>query len=299
MNYWYGIHNNYVNVDNICFSKLLVNHIITIPSGDTNRSMVFGDPIFGFLKKILILNFDGNVIEYDETYEITIDLINKEINCKSSCPYYNQLIQLQTLLHLEGGTFKEELPEQKMAIKYLTGKERVLEIGANIGRNSLIIASLLNDSRNLVSIECDQQNFELLNKNKISNHLDFHTESLALSNRRLIQKGWDTIPSESNILKSDYKWVDTITLDELYKKYNLIFDTLVLDCEGAFYYILIDFPEILENIKLIIMENDYKNINHKLYIDDELTKKNFYIDYSEVGGGGPCMSCFYQVWKRV
>ena len=53
-------------------------------------------------------------------------------------------------------------------------------------------------------------------------------------------------------------------------KYNIEFDTLVLDCEGAFYYILMDMPEILDNINLIIMENDYQDYNHKLFIDDVL-----------------------------
>ena len=50
--------------------------------------------------------------------------------------------------------------------------------------------------------------------------------------RKLIQKGWDTI--ESDVLLDGYTNVNTITLDQLYSKYNIMFDTLVLDCEGAF-----------------------------------------------------------------
>jgi len=34
-------------------------------------------------------------------------------------------------------------------------------------------------------------------------------------------------------VKPGYKWVNTITLDEVKKKYNIDFDTLVLDCEGC------------------------------------------------------------------
>jgi len=63
-------------------------------------------------------------------------------------------------------------------------------------------------------------------------------------------------------LLNGYKWVKTITYDDLKLKYKINFDTLVLDCEGAFYYILMDMPEILENIKLIIMENNYHNFSH-------------------------------------
>ena len=39
-----------------------------------------------------------------------------------------------------------------MVIRYLTGKEKVLEIGGNIGRNSMVIASII-DNNNFVSME--------------------------------------------------------------------------------------------------------------------------------------------------
>ena len=39
----------------------------------------------------------------------------------------------------------------------------------------------------------------------------------------------------SDELLPGYKPVNTITLEELNNKYNIEFDTLVLDCEGAFY----------------------------------------------------------------
>jgi hypothetical protein len=58
-----------------------------------------------------------------------------------------------------------------------------------------------------------------------------------------------------------------------------------------------DMPEILNNIKVIIMENDYKDITHKNYIDSILKEHNFYVDYSECGGWGPCYNNFFEVWK--
>ena len=95
-----------------------------------------------------------------------------------------------------------------------------------------------------------------------------------------------------------YKPVNTITLEELNNKYNIDFDTLVLDCEGAFYYILLDMPEIVTNINLIIMENDYHNLEHKLYIDNKLREENFEVVYSQIGGWGPCYNNFFEVWKK-
>ena len=183
-----------------------------------------------------------------------------------------------------------------MVVRYLTGNEKVLEIGGNIGRNTLVIASILKNN-NFVTLESDVNIAKQLTENRDLNNFNFHIENSALSNRKLIQKGWDTIPSET--LQKGYSWVNTITLEELKAKYNIEFDTLVLDCEGAFYYILMDMPEILNNVNLIIMENDYLNISHKTYIDEILKKNNFIIDYTEAGGWGPCCNNFFEVWKKL
>jgi hypothetical protein len=95
-----------------------------------------------------------------------------------------------------------------------------------------------------------------------------------------------------------YFKVDTITLEQLYEKYKIDFDTLVLDCEGAIYYILMDMPELLNNIKLIIMENDFYEVDKKDYVDNIFKEKGFYVDYSEPGGWGPCYFNFFEVWKK-
>jgi FkbM family methyltransferase len=205
----------------------------------------------------------------------------------------NQIIQHLHTLKLYYGSFKEELPEQRMSIRYLSGNENVLEIGGNIGRNSLVIGSLV---KNLVVLESDTTISRQLTQNRDINNYHFHIENSALSKRKLIQKGWDTKPSD--VLEDGYKWVNTISFDDIQSKYNIVFDTLVLDCEGAFYYILMDMPEILENIKLIIMENDYHHIAHKNFVDEVLFRNNFRIDYQEGGGWGCCSDNFFQVWTK-
>ena len=183
-----------------------------------------------------------------------------------------------------------------MSTRYIKGSEKVLEIGANIGRNTLVIASLLNDSSNFLTLECDPQSYSKLVENKNLNGFHFHAENAALSARKLIQKEWDTIPSETVL--EGYTQVNTITLKTLKEKYPIDFDTLVLDCEGAFYYILMDYPEILTGINLIIMENDYYDICRKEYIDRKLKENGLVCDYSEKGGWGPCENNFFEVWKR-
>lgn len=284
-----------IDVTDICLSKLTNNNIITIPISESSREKVFTDPFHLKLKKIFILNEDS-ITECPWNTQLKIDIKNNTIQFISNTDITEKLKNIQTKLQLNHGYFWQEYPEQLMTTRYLTGSEKVLEIGANIGRNSLIIASILQDSRNLVSLEsCPTYALQLI-ENRDINNLHFFVEPSALSKTTLIQKDWNTIPSDT--LKDGYSWVNTITLDQLNAKYNIEFDTLILDCEAAFYYILMDMPEILNNIKLIIMENDYNEISKKKYIDDVLVKHNFYPIYSENGGWGPCYNFFYEAWTR-
>ena len=294
----YGTDKCNIDVTEICYTKLIKNNIISIPCGDINRASFFTDPIVGKLKSIFIKNKDNITNNYDHTKKIIIDIVSEKITIITDKYINDKLSNIHSKLQLKHGSFNHELPEQKMVVQYLTGYEKVLELGSNIGRNSLVISHILGEknNNNFVTLECDANIAKQLKENRDLNNFNFHIENSALSKRKLIQKGWDTIPSD--VLLDGYKNVNTITIDELITKYNIIFDTLVLDCEGAFYYILMDMPEILQNINLIIMENDYDDINEKQYVDKILKNNEFIVDYVKSGGWGPCASNFFEVWKK-
>jgi len=313
----YGVLENNIDVTNICLTspKLFHKNIITIPSGDENRAHHFTDPVPRVLKKIFIQTNDnnndddnGSVMSFDHDKCIKINMQNNPVDIKvidtdgENKKIKTKLSLIHSKLKIKYGSFNDEFPEQMMATKYLTGNEKILEIGGNIGRNSLVIAEILRESGGelndykLVTMECSTYISKQLTENRNLNDFHFHIENSALSMKKLIQKGWDTLPSDT--LLPDYAWVNTVTWKELKEKYNIVFDTLVLDCEGAFYYMLLDMPEMLENIKLIIMENDYWDLNHKNAVDAILIKNNFYVDYVESGGWGPCYHNFFEVWKR-
>lgn len=296
MKIFYGLLENFMDVTDICLSKLTYNDFIIIPNNDIIRAFFFGDPIPYTVKKIFI-SINDNLTVYDDFLKIKIDLKDNSITTINEKEIINKLNDIHSKLKLKYGSLIEEFPEQKMVVNYLTGKEKVLEIGGNIGRNSCVIASILEDTSNFVSLESDINIANQLSENRDLNNFKFFIESSALSHRKLIQKGWETLPSD--ILKDGYNWVNTITFNELKTKYQIDFDTLVLDCEGAFYYILMDMPEILNNINLIIMENDYFDITQKIYIDEILTQNNFILDYVETGGWGPCFKNFFEVWKKI
>lgn len=299
----YGTPNHQIDVTTIAHQKCQKQQIICIPRGDCKRALLFTDPVPNVLKCIYI-EHASTIITYDHDTNIYIDLSSKKIYTRDKPQHITDLFpdfeeklhEIHSKLSLKHGSFNEEYPEQLMAAKYLTGGEKVLEIGGNIGRNSLVIAYLLDDDKNLVVLESDKNIAKLLTTNKLINNMNFHIESSALSMRKLVQRGWET--KCSDVVPDGYISVDTITLQQLKQKYQIEFDTLVLDCEGAFYYILTDMPDILNGVNLIIMENDYFDITHKEYIDKVLIDNDFSVDHSEAGGWGPCANCFYQVWKR-
>uniref|UniRef100_A0A6C0HWG8 Methyltransferase FkbM domain-containing protein n=1 Tax=viral metagenome TaxID=1070528 RepID=A0A6C0HWG8_9ZZZZ len=310
----YGLISSNVNIIDItqtCYTKLIKEGIICIPSDDNIRANYFTDPLFKFVKSIYIIDNENQIKQYDHTQNIYIDTFTESIYTdKDEIPKFikdiypaNMILEKISKIHqnltIDFGTLDEEFPEQLMAVKYLTGNEKVLEIGGNIGRNSLVISYILNknNNNNFVTMECDTDSANKLIHNRDINKLDFFVESSALSKRKLVQKYWDTIVSDEDL--EGYTRVSTITFEELTQKYNIDFDTLILDCEGAFYYILIDMPEILTNIKLIIMENDYVDVNHKNYVSDVLKNNGFSVDYEEKGGNWKFYyDNFYQVWKK-
>ena len=294
----YGTKTCGINVTEICMNQLRNNNIITIPYGEVTRAYYFSDPIIGTEKKVFII-INNAVAGFDANYMIHINIDTNEYTFESDVDVGHRWIQMKSKLQFQHGKFEDEIPEMLMALRFLKGDEKILEIGGNIGRNSLIISHIMGKNQeNLVVMESDEETASQLIDNRNINNRIFQVENSALSKRKLIQKGWMTHVTESDVLPEGHKWVKTISLPELRAKYNIKFDTLVLDCETAFYYILKDYPEILDGINLIIMENDYHTIEPKKYVDEVLTKHGFYRYYIESGGWGPCFGCFYETWKR-
>lgn len=199
---------------------------------------------------------------------------------------------------IQNGNMKSEYPEQRLAIEFIRPDSKVLELGSNIGINSIVISNILTNHTNLVTLECDSTHIDTLTYNRNINNLHFNIEASALSSIPLGRRGWHTFPmlhNDNNLIP-----VNTITYEQLLSKYGVTFDTIVADCEGALYYILKDMPYILENIKLLIVENDYIQLDHKLFVDSVLATYNFKLMKSIPGGfnNSPCYDCFYQVFAK-
>lgn len=322
MRVFYGTDDKNIDITNVLYKSYLTDRTIKIPQDDNVRARIFTDPCFGIVKKIYVY-IDEKIHEYSDNEVVFIDIDTEEIYTEeikinnkdvinidmSNTPTINgkledELSEFHRTFRLKYGSFQDELSEQRMALRYLKGHEKVLEIGGNIGRNSLLISYILEKKQNsnFVTLECDPDIAKKLEENRNLNSKHFFIETAALSKRNLIQKMITCMENnttiESDVLLDGYKPVKTITWTDFCRKYKIEFDTLILDCEGAFYIILKDMPEMLDNIKLIIMENDYQTIEPKNYIDGVLKSKGFRVDYTESGGWGPCYSNFFEVWVR-
>lgn len=215
------------------------------------------------------------------------------------------LSDIQKSLKIKYGSFNEELIEQTMVFKFLDSSSIVLELGSNIGRNSLIISKILDKSSNLVTLEMDPIFVKYCDENRQLNNLEFNILNFALSYRPLYYQnkkhgdgGGYCVDTKYN---DDYIECPTITFEEIENKFNLKFDTLVIDCEGGFYYIVKDNPKILENINTLIIENNFPLIEHKLFLDNLLIKNNFKRLFSEKLNSVsdfPCKNFFWETWKR-
>jgi hypothetical protein len=325
--FYYGANEVYAEIsDKVQFLNNNIN-ILYVPCLDMKRSILYGDPCLGVLKNVKILNTISNKEEVilkcnecayilplnDKIYVIKclndfldiLDYLSPEEIAQHKLDFIHSNLKLKYLDFAEYWLFQEEYPEQLLSARFLKGNERILEIGGNIGRNSLVMSYILKNSsleqnnNLLVTLECSSEIAKHLKVNRDINLLNFFVEEFAISNRKLIQKDWDVHEFDHDLLDLPigFSIVPTIDLQYLRKKYG-VFDTLILDCEGSFYGILRDFPEILDGIKLIIMENDYQDMQNKIFIDSVLLKHNFSVKYEEKGGWGPCKEFFYQVWER-
>ena len=212
--------------------------------------------------------------------------------------FEEKLSNMHKDLIINYGNKYDEYPEQLLSMMFIKPSDCVLEIGGNIGRNSCVIGKILNDSKNLLVIESDPLSVSKLEDNRNIKALNFKIEGSAISKIPLIQNEWNTKPLINDIIYDGWKMINTITWNELKQKYDMNFDTLVVDCEGALYYILKEEPEFLNGFKTVIIENDFIDITHKEFVDEEFKRYDFRNVYSIPGGFGPCYNFFYQVWKK-
>jgi FkbM family methyltransferase len=313
---------NYIDITKEVFQNCLKDDGIYISADDGERGKIIGyDPYPYILKHILIIDHFNNKYIYSATKEVIIkfESISQQLtNNKSPKKWWNTVGKFITdpkerlntlqkhlnLYHTGWGGFEYEYPEQLMAMNNVNENSKVLEIGGNVGRVSHIIQTILNNSKNHVIMECDNDTANKLRFNLKTNGFDdINIETDCLSKTPLyMDGGHGPRPIEDFKATENPVKVPTISYSEICRKYNIDFDILVADCEGSLFYIFKEDPDMLNNIHTVVMENDYTDITHKQTVDAILKDKGFKLAYQEKGVPWASWSCcyeyFYEVWKK-
>jgi FkbM family methyltransferase len=133
-----------------------------------------------------------------------------------------------------------EIDHTNIYSKKLFDKQKILDLGANIGYYALQASTDSNKNSKIVCIEPDPRNLELLKENIINNDLSKRVEILAAAVNGEDGKVSFKICSASNlnrIIDKEEKnessiQVDSISLNTIQKKFGA-FDCLRMDVEGA------------------------------------------------------------------
>ncbi|WP_431125943.1 FkbM family methyltransferase [Flagellimonas flava] len=150
--------------------------------------------------------------------------------------------------------YEEE--EAKYLSKYLSPNAKVLELGSCLGYVSCLVNNILAEKDQHVALEANPNLIPWIEKNREANDCHFHLENSIVS------------PTKSNIfyihklivggstkretpVKTEIKGL-TITM--LKEKYNIDFDTLVMDIEGGELSLLRNFKKEISGFKHIFFE---------------------------------------------
>ena len=211
----------------------------------------------------------------------------------------------------------DEVPEQIIALEYIHPEDKVVEFGGSVGRNSCVINRLLCNKSNHVVVEPSPYELANLRKNRDSNGLGFQIANYAVSKIPLFAKNWfSEIPLVSR------KWhlysyevedsvpVKTVTWKEFQSTYQIAFNTVVADCEGAFVGMIEDFPEMLHGVSKIILEHDFLSRDQISAFYAKMVETNFtcVCKYLKTSAFAPGMDwpdgikedpVFVSVWRRT
>jgi FkbM family methyltransferase len=215
----------------------------------------------------------------DNNYVLIYKEILKHIWNNVVSDKYNDLIIFNELNYLVPHN-EYERDEQLLVSKYINPNDIVLELGARYGSVSCIINKILNNKLNQVSVEPDNTVISTLHKNKLLNKCNFHIYHGIITNNnkynKLIINGYgSTIDMDNTDTTSTSITVECISLIDLQEKYNLKFNTLVIDCEGFLEIFLNENKDLYTQINKIIFECDRPDICNYNAIKTELIKHNF------------------------
>lgn len=155
---------------------------------------------------------------------------------------------------------------------------KVLELGARYGTVSVCLDYILdNPKQQLLCVDPDSKIKNCLNKNKELNNCTFNIFNGTISKKDLYVCyngcGWETKTYETPPSHLESEKIETCSIEEIQKIYNIDFDCLLADCEGFLLEFIKENDSFFDKLKCIIYEEDCGK-NHPI--------NNSFIDYTIV-----------------
>ena len=161
-------------------------------------------------------------------------------------PYLDE--RSQVIPHL-----KNEREEQLWVAEHLPKDARVLELGARYGTVSCLVSAIVDEPTKHVAVEPDVFVLPALIYNKLTHSGKFHIVVGAISRHPVCL---DYTCGYGNHLTQGQPNIQTFTVEEIEKMYDVSFNCLIADCEGALEMFCRQNPELLTRLDTVIFEAD-------------------------------------------
>lgn len=161
-----------------------------------------------------------------------------------------------------------EVSERAAVLEHINRDDVVLEIGANVGGVSALLASVLDSPNNLVSIDPLAANCSHLQELGRSMKKTFHVFNGVVRGPKQIDctgKGDEKAGSYCKCVPSETPITENLTIEDIEKRFMLKFTAVVIDCEGCYEKIL---PQILSirSLNQIQIEWDGNFMEHDILV---------------------------------
>lgn len=160
-----------------------------------------------------------------------------------------------------------EKNEQDMSKRWISNEDNVLEIGCNYGTVSCVLAKLCNK---LVAIDPDKEAIKTCKKNMDRQGVNFECvwgtvsiKPLKLLKTSENEYGYTILDNDNSKEK-----IPNFSIKNLEYKFNIKFNTLVVDCEGCMEQIFRDFD--MSQFKKVIYERDNEERCNYKFIENIL-----------------------------
>src|SRR5829696_10214255 len=276
------------------FSYMVLRLSIRITLGKKTRDRVFAKKAFAF-------NYEFDAIPLFYMFKFLYSIIkflrlDSHVSLKISVPKYGYKaycpINKNDLINM---TIRED-----EIIERFTPKEGdvVIDIGAHMGRYTIISSKRVGANGKVVAIEANPSNFEMLNRNIKLNRLEnIRTLNYAAFSKETKLKLYlpaGDIFTKYNTIMSNWVWVkpedkfvevNANTLDNILQQTGIKqVNWIKIDVEGAEFEVLKGAHNLLLNSKniVLLMEVHGSPNDYRLKLEEFIRSYNFKIDFEKI-----------------